>query len=125
MATGSFYAGSDAQYADQAQASANASAASATAAAASATAAAASDTDAQAQATAAAASAATASAAATSVASGTAISSLFGATNAWTGSNTFSGAVIIASIPVADPAVAGQLWSNAGVLSISAGPATS
>lgn len=34
---------------------------------------------------------------------------------------TASGTVILSGIPTADPHVAGQLWSNAGVLTVSAG----
>lgn len=34
---------------------------------------------------------------------------------------TASGAVILSGLPTSDPAVAGQLWSNAGVLTVSAG----
>ena len=34
---------------------------------------------------------------------------------------TASGAVILSGLPTADPEVAGQLWSNAGVLNVSAG----
>lgn len=32
-----------------------------------------------------------------------------------------SGAVVLSGLPTSDPAVAGQLWSNAGVLTVSAG----
>ena len=32
-----------------------------------------------------------------------------------------SGTVILSNVPVADPNVAGQVWSNAGVLTLSAG----
>lgn len=32
-----------------------------------------------------------------------------------------SGTVIFSALPTADPHVAGQLWSNAGVLTVSAG----
>lgn len=32
-----------------------------------------------------------------------------------------SGVVIFSDLPTADPEVAGQLWSNAGVLTVSAG----
>jgi hypothetical protein len=32
-----------------------------------------------------------------------------------------SGAVIFSNLPVADPLVAGQLWSDVGVLTVSAG----
>lgn len=32
-----------------------------------------------------------------------------------------SGAITFASLPTSDPAVAGQLWNNAGVLTVSAG----
>ena len=34
---------------------------------------------------------------------------------------TAAGAVIFSGLPTSDPAVAGQLWSNAGVLTVSAG----
>jgi hypothetical protein len=34
---------------------------------------------------------------------------------------TASGTVILSGLPTADPLVAGQLWSNAGVLTVSAG----
>lgn len=34
---------------------------------------------------------------------------------------TASGAVIFSGLPIADPLVAGQLWSNSGVLTVSAG----
>lgn len=34
---------------------------------------------------------------------------------------TASGTVILSGLPTSDPAVAGQLWSNAGVLTVSAG----
>ena len=34
---------------------------------------------------------------------------------------TASGAVIFSGLPTSDPAVAGQLWNNAGVLTVSAG----
>jgi hypothetical protein len=34
---------------------------------------------------------------------------------------TASGAVIFSGLPVADPLVAGQLWSDVGVLTVSAG----
>jgi hypothetical protein len=34
---------------------------------------------------------------------------------------TADGVVIFSDLPVADPLVAGQLWSNAGVLTVSAG----
>lgn len=34
---------------------------------------------------------------------------------------TASGVVIFSSLPVADPHVAGQLWANSGVLTVSAG----
>ncbi len=32
-----------------------------------------------------------------------------------------SGVVILSGLPTADPAVAGQLWSDSGVLTVSAG----
>ena len=32
-----------------------------------------------------------------------------------------SGAVTLSALPTSDPAVAGQLWNNAGVLTVSAG----
>lgn len=32
-----------------------------------------------------------------------------------------SGAVTLSGLPTSDPAVAGQLWNNAGVLTVSAG----
>ena len=32
-----------------------------------------------------------------------------------------SGVVILSGLPTADPAVAGQLWNNLGVLNVSAG----
>lgn len=32
-----------------------------------------------------------------------------------------SGTVILSNLPVADPNVAGQIWSNSGVLTVSAG----
>ena len=36
--------------------------------------------------------------------------------------NTFAGAVqIMSNLPTSDPTVAGQLWSNLGVLTVSAG----
>ena len=39
-----------------------------------------------------------------------------------TGTVTIDGAtVIISDLPTADPTVAGQLWSNSGVLTVSAG----
>ena len=34
---------------------------------------------------------------------------------------TTSGAVIMTGLPTSDPVVAGQLWSNSGVLTVSAG----
>ena len=34
---------------------------------------------------------------------------------------TADGAVIFSGLPTSDPAVAGQLWSNSGVLTVSAG----
>lgn len=34
---------------------------------------------------------------------------------------TTSGAVIMTGLPTSDPAVAGQLWANSGVLTVSAG----
>ena len=34
---------------------------------------------------------------------------------------TASGTVILSGLPTSDPAVAGQLWSNSGVLTVSAG----
>jgi hypothetical protein len=34
---------------------------------------------------------------------------------------TASGTVIFSDLPTADPTVAGQLWSNSGVLTVSAG----
>ena len=34
---------------------------------------------------------------------------------------TASGVVILSGLPTADPLVAGQLWSNSGVLTVSAG----
>ena len=34
---------------------------------------------------------------------------------------TASGAVIFSGLPTSDPSVAGQLWSNVGVLTVSAG----
>ena len=34
---------------------------------------------------------------------------------------TASGAVILSGLPTSDPSVAGQLWSNVGVLTVSAG----
>ena len=34
---------------------------------------------------------------------------------------TASGTVILSGLPVADPNVAGQIWSNSGVLTVSAG----
>lgn len=34
---------------------------------------------------------------------------------------TASGTVILSGLPTSDPGVAGQLWSNAGVLTVSAG----
>jgi hypothetical protein len=34
---------------------------------------------------------------------------------------TASGVVIFSDLPVADPLVAGQLWANSGVLTVSAG----
>lgn len=34
---------------------------------------------------------------------------------------TASGTVIFSDLPTSDPTVAGQLWSNAGVLTVSAG----
>lgn len=42
-------------------------------------------------------------------------------TNAFTGANSFAGTVAMSAIPTSDPTVAGQLWANAGVLTISAG----
>ena len=32
-----------------------------------------------------------------------------------------SGTVIFSALPIADPLVAGQLWSNSGILTVSAG----
>lgn len=44
------------------------------------------------------------------------------ATEVATGSKTFSNAVIkMTALPTVNPLVAGQLWSNAGVLTVSAG----
>ncbi len=41
-----------------------------------------------------------------------------------TGTVTVDGTtVVIADLPETDPEVVGQLWNNAGVLSVSAGPA--
>jgi hypothetical protein len=34
---------------------------------------------------------------------------------------TASGTVILSGLPTSDPSVAGQLWSNSGVLTVSAG----
>ena len=34
---------------------------------------------------------------------------------------TASGAIIFSGLPTSDPSVAGQLWSNSGVLTVSAG----
>ncbi len=34
---------------------------------------------------------------------------------------TSTGAVIMSNLPTSDPSVAGQLWSNSGVLTVSAG----
>ena len=42
-------------------------------------------------------------------------------TSVSTGALTASGAVILSGLPTSDPAVAGQLWSNSGVLTVSAG----
>ena len=33
----------------------------------------------------------------------------------------FSGTIIMSALPTSDPTVAGQLWSNVGVLTVSAG----
>ena len=44
-----------------------------------------------------------------------------GADNVLTGANTLSGTINVTGIATADPLVAGQLWSNAGVLTVSAG----
>lgn len=45
-----------------------------------------------------------------------------GFTGAVTATNvTASGTVILSGLPTSDPEVAGQLWSNAGVLTVSAG----
>lgn len=39
-----------------------------------------------------------------------------------TGTVTLNGAtIIVSSLPTSDPAVAGQLWNNSGVLTVSAG----
>lgn len=42
-------------------------------------------------------------------------------TNAAITNLTASGTVIFSGLPTADPAVAGAVWSNSGVLSLSAG----
>ena len=42
-------------------------------------------------------------------------------TSVATGTLTATGAVILSGLPTADPLVAGQLWSNSGVLTVSAG----
>jgi hypothetical protein len=34
---------------------------------------------------------------------------------------TASGTIILSGLPTSDPSVAGQLWSNSGVLTVSAG----
>jgi len=40
----------------------------------------------------------------------------------WDGSTlTVGGDVVLSGIPTSDPAVAGQLWNNSGVLTVSAG----
>jgi len=45
-----------------------------------------------------------------------------GTTLTTTGTVTINGTtIIISSLPTSDPSVAGQLWSNAGVLTVSAG----
>ena len=42
--------------------------------------------------------------------------------NATYGANiSTAGTVIFSALPTSDPAVAGQLWSNSGVLTVSAG----
>lgn len=44
--------------------------------------------------------------------------------NEFTGETTFSntsGVVIMSNLPTTDPEVAGQLWSNSNVLTVSAG----
>lgn len=38
-----------------------------------------------------------------------------------TGTLNTTGAVIMANLPTSDPLVAGQLWNNTGVLTVSAG----
>jgi hypothetical protein len=38
-----------------------------------------------------------------------------------TGTVTLSGDIIFSELPTADPEIAGQLWNNSGVLTISAG----
>lgn len=48
------------------------------------------------------------------------ITSTFGAATSIT-DLTASGVVILSGLPTSDPAVAGQLWSNSGVLTVSAG----
>jgi hypothetical protein len=43
-------------------------------------------------------------------------------TGAITTTSSFNGGtIIISGLPTSDPAVAGQLWNNAGVLTVSAG----
>jgi hypothetical protein len=45
-----------------------------------------------------------------------------GTTLTTTGTVTINGTtIIISSLPTSDPSVAGQLWSNSGVLTVSAG----
>ena len=41
--------------------------------------------------------------------------------NASVANLTATGTVILSGLPVADPLVAGQLWNNAGILTVSAG----
>ena len=49
------------------------------------------------------------------------VTSTLGATTAVTSLTVSGGTVIFTGLPTADPVVAGQLWSNAGVLTVSAG----
>lgn len=59
-----------------------------------------------------------------SVAAGTGavtVTSTLGAATAVTSLSVSGGTVILTSLPTADPHVVGQLWSNAGVLTVSAG----
>lgn len=43
------------------------------------------------------------------------------ASDVTTATITATGAIIFSGLPTSDPSVAGQLWSNSGVLTVSAG----